>query len=211
MAEPTIVLQVNEASEGTPSWVAIGTAVRWTGPDGVGDPFPAPIGDGDDAFFDAAASPNDGEFWHDDTTDTQVTVAGRSLNQNTLRALETGATDPTADPPEFTAYDDATDGQNRTDPTIWLLTGTSGSSNVSCMRAIETTAAAPGTAWGTQVHDTAPGVGYPLDGNKASEKVVCATILAASGSKEFQVAGCAPHDSTAGLTSFVYQLQYTYV
>lgn len=211
MAEPTIVLNCNEGSEGTPSWQAIDTAVRWTGPDGVGDPFPAPIGDGDDAFFDGGASPNDGEFWHDTTTDAQIVPGGRGLNQNTLQAEETGASDPTADPPEFTAYDDATDGQNRTAPTAWLLTGTSGSSNVSCMRAVETTVAAPGAGWGTQVHDTAPTVGEELDGNKTGEKVVCATILAASGTKEFQVAACAPHDSTAGITSFVYQLQYTYV
>lgn len=210
MAEPTIVLEINEGSEGTPSWVAIDTAIRWTGPGGVGDAFPAPVGDGDDAFCDNAAAPNDGELWHDQTSDAQITVAGRNTNQNVLRARETGGSDGTADPPELTAYDDATDGQNRTDPTVWLLAGTSGTSNVSCQRAIETTGGAPGAGWTGQDHDTAPAAGNPLDGNKTNEKVVCSSVLAASGNKIFNLAFCAPHDATAGLTSYVIQLQYTY-
>jgi len=224
MAEPTIALQLNEGSEGTPSWAAIDTAARWTGPDAADgaltDPFPAPIGDGDDAFFDNDTSPNDGELWNEKAgTDTHCTVAGRNGNQNVCRALETGASDGTADPPEFCAYDDATDGQNRTDPTVWLLTGTTGTSNVSCARAVETTSAAGSAGgWQAQLHDEDPqttgtGVaadGYALDGNKTGEKVVCASALAASGNKTFNLAMCAPHDATAGLTAFVYQLQYTY-
>jgi hypothetical protein len=215
MAEPTIVLKVNHGTEGTPTWTAIDTAIRWVGAgaaDGSLDvAFPAPIGDADEAWFDDAASPNDGTLWHETTgTDVQIDEAGRALNQNTLQFDETGGTDGTSDPPELAAYDDATDGQNRTDPTLWFLVGTSGSSNVSCARGVETTAAAPGAGWGTQVHDTAPSVGYPLDGDKTNEKVVCATALAANGSKEFQIAACAPHDSTSALSTFVYQCQYTY-
>jgi len=210
MAEPTIVLKVNHGSEGTPTWTAIDTAIRWTGPDAadgsLNDPFPAPIGDGDDAFFDDAASPNDGELWHETTgTDVKIDEAGRNTNQNVLQADETGGSFGTADPPEFTAYDDATDGQNRTAPTVWLLVGTSGTSNVSVIRAIETTAGAPGTPWTTQTHTTST---YELNGDTA--KVTCASALAASGTKEFNLAACAPHDSTAGLTAFVYQIQYTY-
>jgi hypothetical protein len=210
MAEPTIVMQFNDGSEATPNWTTIDTAVRWTGPGGVGDAFAAPIGENDDAFFDDTASPNDGEFWHDTTTDAKSATAGRAIERNTLRVLETGATDPTADPPEFTAYDDATDAGTRTNPTVWVLAGTSGTSNVSCMRAVETTSGDPAAGWGTQDHDTTPTVGDPLDGNQTNEKVVCATILAASGNKTFQVAACAPHDATPGLTTFVYCLQYTY-
>ncbi len=78
------------------------------------------------------------------------------------------------------------------------------------MRAGETTGSGVGGNWNTQVHDTAPTAGNPLDGNKTNEKVTCATVLAASGTKTFQLAACAPHDSTAGQTSFVYQIQYTY-
>jgi hypothetical protein len=33
VAEPTIVLQLNDGSEGTPNWVTIATAARWVGPD----------------------------------------------------------------------------------------------------------------------------------------------------------------------------------
>lgn len=224
MAEPTIALQLNEGTEGTPTWAAIDTAARWVGPDAADgaltDPFPAPIGDNDEAFFDNSTSPNDGELWNEKAgTDTHCTVAGRNGNQNVMRALETGGTDGTADPPELCAYDDATDGQNRTDPTIWLLTGTTGTANISCARAVETTSAAGSAGgWQVQLHDESPqttgtGVaadGYPLDGNKTGEKVVCSSALAASGNKLFNVAMCAPHDATAGQTSFVYQLQYTY-
>jgi hypothetical protein len=210
MAEPVIIFEINEGTEGTPTWVTTDVALRWTGPAGVGDPFPAPVGDADDAFFDAAAAPNDGELWHDQTTDAQITVAGRNTNINVLRARETGGTDPTADPPEFTAYDDVTGGQNRTNPTVWILVGTAGSSNISQIRAIETTGGAPGAGWTGQVHDTAPSAGAALDGNKSGEKVVCASALAASGNKLFNLAACAPHDATAGLTNFIYQFQYTW-
>lgn len=219
MAEPTIVLQVNTGTEGTPSWVTIDTAVRFTGPGGVGDPFPAPVGDGDDAFFDNDSAPDDGEFWHDTGADLQCVTAGRNANQAVLQCLETGAADATADAPEFTAYDDSSDGAARTAPTVWLLAGTAGSSSISCVRAVETTSAAGSAGgWQAQIHDEDPQVtgtaatadGYELDGDKTGEKVVTAAILAASGSKQFNVAACAPHDATAGLTSFVFQLQYTY-
>ena len=214
MAEPTIVLQLNEGSEGTPTWVTIVTAARWTGPDAsagsLGDPFPAPVLDGDEAFCDDAAAPNDGELWHDNATDIQVDEAGRNTDRNILRVLETGGSDATSDPPEFTAYDDAADAGNRTDPTVWLLAGTAGSSNISLIRAGETTSGAVGGDWATQVHDAAPTGGSALDGNKSGEKEVTAAVLAASGNKTFNLAFAAPHDATAGLTSFVYALQYTY-
>lgn len=210
MAEPTIIHEINEGTQGTPSWVAVDTALRWTGPAGINDPFPAPIGDADDAFFDNAAAPNDGELWHDAGSDAQITVAGRNTNTNVLRIRETGGSDATADPPEFTAYDDATDGANRTNPTVWLLAGTAGTSTISVIRAIETTGGAPDADWTGQDHDTAPVDGFALDGNKTGEKVVTAAVLAASGTKTFNLAACAPHDATPGLTSFIYQTQYTY-
>lgn len=207
MAEPTISLQLNEGSQGTPTWVNIGTG-KWTGPGGVGDPFPAPVGDADDVFFDNASAPNDGELWNDDGSPTQITVAGRNTNTNVLRALETGGTDGTADPPELTAYDDATDAGNRTAPGVWILTGTSGTSNVSTVRAIETTGGAPGAGWTGQVHNANPSAGSQLKGN--TNKVTCAAALSASGNKIFNLAACVPHDSTAGTTSYVLCLQYTY-
>jgi hypothetical protein len=213
VAEPGITLRINTGTEGTPSWAAIDTAIRWVGPDAsagdLTDPFVAPVLDATDAFFDASTSPNDGELWHDTTTDAQVTVAGRNSNRNTLEALE-GGTDATSDPPEFTAFDDATDAGNRTNPTTWLLVGTSGTSNVSCLRAGETTSASVGGDWNTHGHASAPSAGNPLDGDQTSEKVTCSTVLAQSGSKTFQLAACAPHDSTAGLTTFVYAFMYTY-
>lgn len=205
MAEPTISMQVNDGTEGTPNWVNIDTAVRWTGPGGVGDAFAAPIGDDDEAWFDGGSSPNDGEFWHDTTTDAQITVAGRNTNQNVIRCLETGGIDPTADPPEFTAYDDATDAGNRTAPSVWLLVGTAGTGSISVMRGIETTSGAPGAGWTGMEHDVSAN---ELQGN--THKVTCASVLAASGNKTFNVAACAPHDATPGLTTFVYCLQYTY-
>ena len=207
MAEPTISLQANEGSEGTPTWVNIGT-LKFTGPDGVGDFFVAPIGDGDDAFYDNSTAPNDGEVWNDDGTPIQIDEAGRALNANVIRALETGGTDGTADPPEFTAYDDATDAGNRTAPTLWLLVGTSGTSSVGTVRGVETTAGAPAAGWGTQDHDNAPSVGEVLEGNVT--KVTCASALAASGNKTFQIAHCLPHDATPGTSSWVLCLQYTY-
>lgn len=215
MAEPTIALELNEGSEGTPTWAAIDTAARFVGPDAADgaltDAFPAGVTDGDDAFFDNAAAPNDGELWNEKAgTDTHITVAGRNTNQNVLRMNETGGTDGTADPPVLTAYDDATDAGNRTNPTVAVLAGTAGSSNVSFIRAIETTGGAPGAGWTGQVHATAPSAGNPLDGDQTNEKVTCASALAASGNKTFNIAACAPHDSPAGLTSFVLAATYTY-
>lgn len=219
MAEPTIVLEVNEGSEATPSWAGIDTATRWTGPSGVGDPHLAPVGDGDDVFFDAAAAPDDGELWHDTTTDAQIAGAGRNANQNVMRARETGGSDGTVDPPELTAYDDATDAANRTNPTVWFLVGTAGSSNISQLRAVETTSGAGSAGgWQSQVHDVDPqttgtGVaadGFALDGDQAGEKVTCSSALAASGTKEFNVAACLPHDATAGLTTWAWSFQYTW-
>jgi hypothetical protein len=157
--------------------------------------------------------PVPGELWHDQTTDTQITVAGRNTNDNVFQALETGGTDGTADPPELTAYDDATDASNRTNPTVWLLVGTAGSSNISVIRGVETTAASPGAGWTGQVHDTTPGGGTSgehFDGDKTGEKEVCATVMALSTAKTFNLAACAPHDSTSGETTFVYAFQYTY-
>lgn len=224
MAEPTIAIQINEGSEGTPAWATVDTALRWTGPDAsagsLGDPHLAPIGDADEVFFDNAASPNDGELWHDAATDVQVTIAGRNTNQNILRILETGASDGTVDPPELTAYDDASDGVARTAPTVWLLAGTAGSNSISTVRAVETTTAAGSAGgWVAQVHDESPQTtgtavaadGFPLAGNAVGSKVVTALFLAASGNKTFQLAACLPHDSTAGQTAFIYQCQYTYV
>lgn len=208
---PNIKIQLNEGSEATPSWTTIDTAARWTGPSGVGDAFPAPIGDGDDAFFDGSTSPNDGELWHDTTTDAQVDEAGRNTNDNALRIYNDTGGSATADPPVFTAFDDASDAASRTNPSVWILVGTSGTSNVSCMRAIETTVSSPGSDWQNQVHNSAPGEGNPLDGDQTGEKVTCASALGATpGEKTLNLAACAPHDATAGLTNFVYAVLYTY-
>ena len=213
MVEPVIVLQLNEGTEGAPTWVTIVTAARWVGADATAgtltDPFPAPVLDADDVFADNTTAPNDGELWHDQATDLQIDEAGRNANRNILRALN-DATAATSDPPEFTAYDDATDAGNRTDPTIWLLAGTAGSANISLIRAEETTAAVPAGNWATQLHDAAPTGGSALDGDKSGEKEVCATVLAISGNKTFNLAFGNPHDATSGLTSFVYALQYTF-
>lgn len=223
MAEPSITLQLNENTEGSPTWAVIDTAARWVGPDAVAgtltDPMPVPITDAADVFFDNTTSPNDGELWNDKTgTDTHCTVAGRNGNQNVLRALE-GGTAATASAPEFTAYDDAADGIARTAPGTWLLTGTTGTSDISCLRAVETTSAAGSAGgWQAQEHDVDPQVtgtgvaadGYELDGDKAGEKVVCSSALSQSGNKRFNLAACVPHDGTVGLTSVVYQIQYTY-
>ena len=220
MAEPAITLQINEGSEGTPTWTPIDTAIRWVGEDAVAgtltDPHPAPVGDADEVFFDDAAAPNSGELWHDTTADLKITVVGRNANRNGLRANNSAA-DPTADAPEFSAYDDATDAGNRTNPTVWVLVGTAGSSNISQIRAVETTladVAVPGAGWTGQVHDTAPGggtSGEALDGDQTGEKEVCVTVLAVSANKTFNLAACLPHDAAAGLTTFSYAFTYTFV
>ena len=207
MAEPTFVWELNSGSEGTPSWQTVGTDVlRWTGPGGIGDAFPAPVSGAN--WNDNTTPPDDGELWLDGGTDYHITLAGRALNQNVLQITEQG-TGPTADPPEFTAYDDATDAGNRTSPTTWPMIGTAGSNNKSSLRAVETTGGVPGAAWGTQTYDADPGVGACLDGEDS--KLTCAAIFAQSGVKKFQLAHCVPNDiSGAGLITFVYSLQYTY-
>lgn len=207
MAEPAISLQANEGTEGSPTWVTIGT-LKFTGPDGVGDPFVRPKLDATDSFFDAGAAPNDGEVWNDDGTPVQVAGAGRNTNQKVLRALETGGVSGTVDPPEFTAYDDASDASAGTAPTTWLLVGTTGTSSVGCVRGIETTGGAPGVGWTGQVHAAAPSAGAVLEGDVT--KVACSSVLAASGNKTFNIAHCNPHDATVGSTSWVLCLQYVY-
>ena len=215
MAEPTIVIEFNDGTEASPTWSTITTALRWVGPDAsdgdLTDPFPAGVIDSDDRFFDDIASPDDGEFWHDSGTDVKSVVAGRSLEVNCIRVLETGGSDPTADPPVFTAFDDASDAGNRTNPTVAVLAGTAGSSNISFIRAVETTGGAPAGGWGSQVHASAPSIGEALDGDQSGQRVDCAGVLALSGNKPFQLAACAPHDSPTGLTAFVYALLYTFV
>lgn len=208
MAEPTIAIEVNEGSEGAPTWAAIDAALRVTGPAGVGDEWVAPVADGTDAFADAGSAPDDGEFWHDTTADAQIDEAGRKANQNVLRAHETGGTDGTADPPELTAFDDATDAANRTAPTVWLLVGTAGSSNVGLVRGIETESGAPGAGWTGQAHDSTPAAGSVLEGDVTKEAATSA--LAADGTARWQIAVANPHDATAGLTSFVWAILYTY-
>lgn len=209
MAEPTIQIEVNEGTEGAPTWAAIDTALRITGPDGIGDPWPAPADDGVDAFADNEASPpHDGEFWHEAAADAQVTVAGRTTNQNVLRANETGASDGTADPPELTAYDDAADAGSRTAPTAWILVGTAGSSNVGLVRGAETEGGAPGTDWENQTHDAAPSEGSVLEGDVTKEAAPSA--LSADGDTRWNVAVANPHDATPGETTFVWTVQYTY-
>ena len=207
MAEPTIIYEANEGTEGTPTWVAAGT-LKYTGPTGVGDFMVAPILDATDAFYDDAASPNDGQLWNDDGTPIQVAEAGRALSANQLRVRETGAADATADPPVFTAYDDATDAGNRTAPTTWLLIGTTGTSGIGCIRGFESTGGAPGAGWGTQTHDGAPSVGSVLEGEVTN--VTTAAVLAASGNKTFSIAHALPHDATPGTTTWVLALTYTY-
>ena len=219
MAEPVIEIQANEGSEGTPTWVAVDVALRWVGAGAAQEsldvPFAAPILDGDDAFCDNAAAPNDGDLWHEKTgatNDLLVIGFGRNTNLNVLRVEETGAADGTSDPPVFTAYDDATDAANRTNPTVWVLVGTAGSSSISQIRAVETDGA-PAAGWTGQAHDAAPGggtSGEALDGDQTGEKTTFSTILAASGVQTLNVAACAPHDATSGLTSFVYALTYTF-
>jgi len=207
MAEPTFIWQLNYGSEGTPTWETVSTDVlRWCGPDGVGDAFPAPVSGA--SWFDNTTAPDDGEFWLDAATDRHCTLAGRGLNQNVLQIIEQG-TGATADPPEFTAYDDATDAGNRTSPTEWPMIGTAASNNISNIRAVETTGGVPGAAWGTQVYTAEPGVGASLDGD--DNYLTCAAVFSGSDTKKFQVAHCLPNDvAVSGVQDWVYCLQYTY-
>jgi len=205
MAEPVIQLQLNEGTEATPSWVQIDTAARWTGPGGVGDPFPAPISGA--AWFDDDSAPDDGELWHDTGADVKIEEAGRNTNQNVLRAQEQG-TAASADAPEFTAYDDATDAGNRAATSVWCLVGTTTTGGYSVIRAVETTGGAPGSDWQNQTHNADPTEGSCLDGNV--DFVTCGSVIGISGTKTFNLAANAPDDATAGIENFVYCLQYTY-
>jgi hypothetical protein len=207
MAEPVIQLQLNEGTEATPSWAQIDTAARWCGDAGVGQAFPAPLSGA--AWFDADTTPDDGELWHDTTTDAQIDEAGRNVNQNVLRAQEQG-TAGTADAPEFTAYDDATDAGNRDAPTVWVLAGTTTTGGYSLMRAVETTSGAPGSNWQNQTHNADPSEGSCLDGNV--DFVTCGSVLSTSGVKTFNLAANCPDDPDSGnlFQAFVYCLQYTY-
>lgn len=207
MAEPTFQWQINSGSEGTPSWQTVGADVlRWTGPDGIADEFPAPVSGAN--WADNTTPPNDGEFWLDGGSDYQCTLMGRGLNQNCLQINETGA-EATADPPEFTAYDDATDAANRTSPTTWPMIGTAASNNKSSLRAVETTGGVPAAGWGTQTYDADPTPGACLDGEDS--KLTLAAAFAGSDTKKLQLAHCVPNDiAVSGLITFVYSLQYTF-
>ncbi len=181
-------------------------------------PHLAPVGDDDEVFFDNTASPNDGELWNEisgASNDVQITVAGRNTNRNVGRARETGASFGTVDPPEMTAYDDATDGQNRTAPTVWVLAGTTGSSSISCIRGCDSEISAPTANWTGQEHDLDPyssseADGRPWAGDGAGDKTTWASAMSASGTVRFNLAACLPHDATAGITNFIYQFQYTW-
>lgn len=207
MAEPTFQWELNYGTEGTPIWEVIGADVfSWCGPDGLADPFPAPVSGAN--WFDNTTAPDDGELWLDAGTDRFIDVAGRALNQNVLQISETGA-EPTADPPEFTAYDDAADAGTRTSPTTWPMIGTSASNNKSSIRAIETTGGVPGAGWGTQTYDADPSIGACLDGEDT--KLTLAAAFSGSDTKKFQLAHCVPNDiAVSGLVTWVYSLQYTY-
>ena len=99
-------------------------------------------------------------------------------------------------------------------PSLWVAVSTRDGRPASAERVVAGSAG----GWQAQLHDENPqdtgtavaADGFALDGDKAGEKVTCASALAASGTKEFNLAACAPHDSTSGLTSFVYALTYTY-
>jgi hypothetical protein len=168
--------------------------------------MPAPVSGA--SWFDNTTSPDDGQLWLDGSSDYEITVAGRALNQNVLQINETGG-EPTVDAPEFTAYDDLTDAQNRTSPTTWPMIGSAGSNNKSALRAIETTGGAPGAGWGTQTYDADPSIGACLDGEDS--KLALAAAFAGSDTKKLQLAHCVPNDvAVSGLITFVYSLQYTY-
>lgn len=207
MAEPGFTWEVNSGTEVTPTWQPVGTDVlRWTGPGGIGDPMPAPVSGAN--WFDNTTPPNDGEFWLDGAIDYHVTLAGRNTNRNVLRITE-NLGNPTVDPPEFTAYDDAAQAAARGTPTKWPMTGTAVTSNVSTLRAVETTTAAPGAGWTGQTHNAEPGEGSSLKGE--TNKLTFAAAYGGSDSKTLNLAHCAPSDvPTGGITSFVYSLQYTY-
>lgn len=220
MAEPVIILELNDGTEGTPTWTAIGDFARWVGAgaaqESLNVPHLAPIGDADEVFFDDAAAPHDGELWNEiagASNDVKVVTAGRNTNLNVMRMRETGAADGTVDPPEATAYDDATDGQNRTAPGIWVLAGTTGSSSISCIRGCDSLLGVPTAAWTGQVHDADPFSTVENDGRHWQgdvSKTTFAALLAASGNKTMNLSACLPHDATAGITTFVYQIQYTW-
>jgi hypothetical protein len=146
-------------------------------------------------------------LWHDTTADVHIDNAGRNTNQQVFRALETG-TGATADPPELTCFDTAGEAASRTNPSEWVLVGTTTTSSNSCMRGIETTGGAPGSLWVVQTHSAAPSAGSCLEGTVAKE--TCAAVLSQSGNKLFNLAANAPDDATSGLTNFVYALIYTY-
>lgn len=207
MAEPTFTWNINRGTEGVPVWEDISTdTLKWTGPAGIGDAMPAPVAGA--SWFDNTAAPDDGELWLDAAVDYHIAVSGRNTNINVLQITETGA-EPTADPPEFTAYDDLADAQGRVSPTKWPMIGTAGSNNFSSLRAVETTGGAPGAGWTGQAFDAAPGEGACLDGNDTV--LTCAAAFAGSDSKLFNLAHCVPNDiSTTGEITLVYCLQYTY-
>lgn len=208
MAEPTFQWQVNYGTEGSPTWETVSTdTLRWCGPAGIGDAFPAPVSGA--VWFDNTTAPDDGELWLDTSgTDRHVVGAGRNTNTNVLQINETGG-EPTADPPELTAYDDATDAGNRTAPANYPMIGTTETSNISALRAVETTGGAPGAGWTGQVHGTEPTEGSSLDGE--NNKETCASAHAGSDTKKFNLAQCLPYDvPVSGLNTFVYSYQYTY-
>ena len=69
MAEPTIVLEVNTNTQGSPTWTVIGDFLRWVGAgaaqESLNVPHLAPVGEADEVFFDNVAVPNDGTCWNE--------------------------------------------------------------------------------------------------------------------------------------------------
>ena len=206
MAAPTVTFRINTGTEGTPTWTTItsGKALYWTGPDttaSVKDPVQAP----------ETGNKVAEEMWVGDyptyASGVQCTTYDGTVNTNQNVLSIYFATNPTSTAPKLTAWDTSAHSTIVKE----ALAGTSGSSNTSLIKAVETTAGAPGASWCTITTESAGGASTnALAGN--DHYVQCASAATADSAKIFNIVLWIPSDIGAGTTGHdpVLTCQYTY-
>lgn len=212
MAAPTVHFYINTNTEGSPTWTEILAAdvIMPTGPDTTADP----------EFYDPVTAPGSGckiaeELWIDDDSASSAPYAFEcgtvydgtvNTNQNVFRIFF--ETNPTSTAPILTAYDTSS---HAADPAKEICTGTTTSNSAGWIKAIETTASAPGASWCTCGTTSAGGASTNcLDGDQ--RYVVCASAASANSAKLFNFVVYVPDDSGAGTTGHdpVMTCKYTY-
>lgn len=143
-------------------------------------------------------------------TISQCTTYDGTLNTN-QNVLKITFSEATSTAPILTAWDDS----NLNSVTNEILAGTSGTSNTSWLKAVETTSGAPGSSWTSStvsLDDNSNPAGGPnaLKGN--DRFVPCASTASAGSSKLFNIVCYVPSDANSGTSghTFVLSIRYSY-